>query len=98
MLKNYHRILLVVTLGLLTFGLAAHVLPIPSLCACVSPANDAGNAAPMDACLACLLQAGICIPGLQQLNISASSPRVAELSSPSARQHPLDVAHPPTLA
>lgn len=98
MLKNHHRILLVLTLGLLTLGLAAHSLPIPSLCACVSPAKDAGNAAPMDACLACLLQAGIYRPGVQLLNISANSLHMDELAIPGALEHPIQITHPPTLA
>lgn len=98
MLKNHHRILLVLTLGLLALGLAAHSLPIPSLCACVSPANDAGNGAPVDACLACLLQDGIYKPGEQLLNISAYSLGMDELAIPGALEHPIQIAHPPTLA
>ncbi|OGO27829.1 MAG: hypothetical protein A2Z16_02050 [Chloroflexi bacterium RBG_16_54_18] len=98
MLRKYPRILLALTLGLLVLGLAAHSLPIPSLCACVSPANDAGYAASMDACLACLLHTGIYIPGFQQLNKSASLPRMVEFSGLSARELHLEITHPPTLA
>lgn len=97
MLKNNHRILLVLTLVLLTLGLAVHSLPIPSLCACVSPANDAGNAALMDACLACLLQTGIYGPGVQLLNIRANPLRMDELAIPGALEQPVQIAHPPTF-
>jgi hypothetical protein len=98
MLRKYHRILLFLTLSLLVLGLAAHSLPRTDLCACGNPADNPGNAAPMDACLACLLQAGIFSPGVQQLNTSAYSLRMDDLASPRALDHPVKITHPPTLA
>jgi hypothetical protein len=97
MLRKSRHILILLILSLLVLGLTAHSLPTAALCACVNPSDDTGSAPPMEACLVCLLQAGVCCPYSQTISTSANLRNMDEIPSPNPLEHPIRITHPPTL-
>lgn len=99
--KNFHRILLMITLVFLALGLTMHVLPVPlfhcNCCDHFEVIDKMGNTGPMASCLVCLLLVGIFVPCLKQFNILTSTSYCNNQSCLTALEHHLEIDHPPIL-
>ena len=99
--KNFHHILLLLTLFVFALGLLVHALAIPSLhcncCGHFEAVEKISNTASMGSCLVCLLLVGIFVPCHKQINIVTSTSHIYNLSRLTALEHHQEIDHPPTL-